>query len=326
MYSAAEFSVRQLKHLMREQEVEMDQNKKKRFLIKLKHQWPYYLMLLPAFIITVIFCYIPMYGVVIAFQDYNTALGFHSPWVGLDNFKFLFRQPTFVRTIWNTFYIAIFKIILGIIVPVTVALLLNEIRNQKMKRIFQTLIYLPYFLSWVILAGVMLDLLSVDGIVNQMLAVLGIGSIDFLGDVDVFPWTMILSDVWKSFGYGSIIYLAALTSIDPSLYEAAVVDGAGRWKQTKYITLPLLMPTVVLMTILALGGVLNAGFDQIYNLQSPIVYETGDVIDTYVYRMGIVNAQFSVGTAVGLFKSLVSGALILISYYLADRFAGYRVF
>lgn len=147
-----------------------------------------------------------------------------------------------------------------------------------------------------------------------------------LGNQDVFPWTMILSDIWKTFGFGTVIYLAALTSIDPGLYEAAIVDGAKRWKQTRYITIPMIMSTIVLMTILSLGNVLNAGFDQIYNLYSPIVYKTGDIIDTYVYRLGIQQAQYSVGTAVGMFKSVISAVMILLSYYLADRFAGYRVF
>lgn len=302
------------------------QSSKSTFFPRLKQGCPYYLMLVPAIVITIIFCYVPLYGIVIAFQKYNPALGFNSRWIGMDNFEFLFRQPTFMRTIWNTFYIAFFKIVLGIIVPASVALLLNEINRIGSKRLFQTLIYLPHFLSWVILAGIMQDLLAMDGLVNRALTTMGLKEINFLGSKQIIPWTIILSDTWKGFGFGTIIYLAAITSIDPGLYEAAVVDGAGRWKQTIYITIPLLMPTIVLMTILSLGNVMNAGFDQIYNLYSPIVYETADVIDTYVYRMGIESAQFSKGTAVGLFKSVVSGTLLLVSYYLADRFAGYRVF
>jgi len=186
---------------------------------------------------------------------------------------------------------------------------------------------MPNFLSWVILAGVMIDILATEGIVNNALvSFFGIAPINFLSDADVFPWTMIVSDIWKGFGFGTVVYLAALTGIDPGLYEAAVVDGAKRWKQTVHITLPLLMPTVVLMTILSLGNVLNAGFDQIYNLYSPIVFKSGDIIDTYVYRLGIEKAQYSMGTAVGMFKSVISGVLIILSYYLADRVAGYRVF
>ena len=161
---------------------------------------------------------------------------------------------------------------------------------------------------------------------NNLVVMMGGQPVSFLGDASIFPWTMIVSDIWKSFGFGTVIYLAALTSIDPGLYEAAIVDGAGRWMQTVYITIPMILPTVVLMTVLSLGNVLNAGFDQIYNLYSPMVYKTGDIIDTYVYRLGIQQAQYSVGTAVGMFKSVISGVLICMSYYLADRLAGYRVF
>lgn len=298
----------------------------KMFVSTLRKQWQYHVLLIPAVVLVFIFSYIPLYGLIIAFQKYNPAMGFKSPWVGMDNFEYLFRQPNFVRTIWNTFFIAVMKLIGGIIVPVTFALLLNEVRSTKVKRTYQTVVYMPNFLSWVIMAGVMIDILSVDGAVNSVLGMVGIGPINFLGDNSIFPWTMIVSDIWKTFGFGTVVYLAALTGIDPGLYEAAIVDGARRWKQTIYITLPMLMPTVVLMTILALGNVLNAGFDQIYNLYSPMVYKSGDIIDTYVYRLGIQQAQYSVGTAVGMFKSLVSGVLICISYYLADRLAGYRVF
>ncbi len=296
------------------------------FMTTLRRQWQYHVLLIPALVLVFIFSYVPLYGLIIAFQKYNPAMGFNSPWVGLDNFQRLFNQPNFVRTIWNTFYIAIMKITGGIIVPVVFSLLLNEVRKRSAKRVFQTIVYMPNFLSWVILAGVMIDLLSAEGIVNLTLGKFGIEAISFLGDNKVFPWTMILSDIWKSFGFGTVIYLATLTSIDPGLYEAAIMDGAKRWKQTLHITIPMLLPMVVLMTILSLGNVLNAGFDQIYNLYSPIVYQSGDIIDTYVYRLGIQKAQYSVGTAVGLFKSVISATMILFSYYLADRFAGYRVF
>ena len=301
-------------------------SKKKIDTTKLRNQAQYHLMLLPGVIITLIFCYIPLYGLIIAFEDYNPGLGFASPWVGLDNFKFLFNQPNFVRTIWNTLYIAVFKLLLGIIVPVTFAVLLNEMISNKVKRVYQTLIYIPNFMSWVILAGVMMDLLGSDGAINILLGKLGIEAISFLGNAKVFPWTMIISDVWKGFGYGTIVYLAALTGIDPGLYESATLDGATRWQKIRYITVPLLKPTIVLMLVLALGGVLNAGFDQVFNLYSPVVYSTGDIIDTYVYRLGIQQAQYSIGAAVGLFKSLVSCILVCVSYYMADKLAGYKIF
>jgi len=285
-----------------------------------------HIMLIPPIIFVFIFSYIPLYGLIIAFQRYNPALGFASPWVGMQNFERLFGQPSFIKLIWNTLFIAILKIIAGIIVPVTFSLLLNEIRNILTKRVFQTIIYIPNFLSWIIMAGVFMDILSPNGIVNSILTSLGGEAVNFLGDPNIFPFTIVVTDVWKTFGFGTVIYLAALTSIDPGLYEAAVMDGVGRWKQTIYITLPLIAPIIVLMSILSLGNILNAGFDQIFNMYSPIVYSTGDIIDTYVYRMGIENAQYSVATAVGMFKSVITGILISMSYVLADKVAGYRVF
>lgn len=293
---------------------------------KFKKQWQYHLMLLPGVILVFIFCYIPLYGLVIAFEKYNPALGFASPWVGLDNFRFIFSQPAFLRTIGNTFFIAIFKLAGGIIVPVTAALLLNELYSEKLKRTLQTLIYVPNFLSWVIMAGVLMDILSGDGVINQFLNMFGIKSVNFLGSSNVFPWTMIVSDIWKGFGFGTVVYLAALTGIDPSLYESAMLDGASRWQKMTKITIPLLKPTIILMLVLSLGSVLDAGFDQIFNLYAPIVYDRGDIIDTYVYRLGIQQAQYSVGAAVGMFKSAVSCVLVGISYVMADKLANYRIF
>jgi putative aldouronate transport system permease protein len=295
-------------------------------LKKLRQQRAYHLMLIPSIVLVFIFSYLPFYGMIIAFQEYNPGLGFKSPWNGLGNFEYVFRQPNFVRTIWNTLYMSCFKLIGGVVVPVVFALLLNEMRKVVMKRTFQTLVYIPNFLSWVIMAGIFVDILGADGIVNSFLGLLGVKPVSFLGNPSIFPWTMIVTDIWKGFGFGTVVYLAALTSIDPGLYEAALIDGAKRWKQTIYITLPLLAPTIILMTVLALGNILNAGFDQIYNLYSPVVYQTGDIIDTYVYRLGIQQAQYSVATAVGFFKSIVSSILVILSYILAYRVAGYRIF
>lgn len=293
---------------------------------KLKRQWQYHAMLIPGVVLVFIFSYIPLYGLVIAFQDYNPAMGFSSPWVGFDNFKYLFSQPAFIRTIWNTLFIAFFKLIGGVVVPVIAALLLNELVSEKLKRVFQTLVYIPNFLSWVIMAGVLMEILSQSGAINQLLGMIGVDPVNFLGDAKTFPWIIIVTDIWKGFGFGTVVYLAALSGIDPGLYESAMMDGAKRWKQTIHITIPLLMPTIILMLVLSLGNVLNAGFDQIFNLYSPVVYETGDIIDTYVYRLGIQQAQYSVGTAVGLFKSVVSCILVGVSYFLADKVAGYRIF
>lgn len=299
--------------------------KKKSNSLTVRNLWQYYAMLVPGVILTFIFSYIPLYGVIIAFEKYNVGLGFSSPWVGLENFRYLFSQPTFTRTIWNTLYISVWKLALGIVVPVTIAVLLNEMRSEKVKRFYQTLIYIPNFLSWIIMAGVLMDILSSTGAINLILAKFGAGPVNFLGDAKIFPWTMIVSDVWKGFGYGTIVYLAALTGIDPTFYESAMLDGATRWQQIRNITIPQLMPTIVLMTVLSLGSVLNAGFDQVYNLYSPAVWQTGDIIDTYVYRLGIQQAQYSVGAAVGLFKSLVSAVMVITSYRLADKLAGYRI-
>ncbi|TLS52493.1 sugar ABC transporter permease [Paenibacillus antri] len=288
---------------------------------------PLHLMMVPGIILLLIFSYGPMIGVIMAFQRYNVVKGFFgSDWVGLDNFEFILQIPDVRQVFWNTVFIAFMKIVAGLIVPVLLALLLNELRAKYVKRSIQTIIYLPYFLSWVLLAGILIDILSPsEGIVNQLLSWFGIEPIFFLGNEDVFPYMLVTTHVWKEAGFGTIIYLAALTGIDPTLYEAAIVDGANRWRQTWHVTLPGILPIVVLMTVLSLGGILNAGFDQVYNLYNPLVYSTGDIIDTMVYRMGLIENQYSLATAIGLFKSVISVVLIVVSYKLADKYAGYRV-
>ncbi len=293
-----------------------------------KTELPLHIMILPAAILVLIYSYGPMLGVYIAFQRFIPAKGmFGSHWVGLKNFIDLYHMPDFSHVIFNTVFMAFFKMLGGIVVPVFFALLLNEVKNAKFKRSFQTLIYLPNFLSWVIMAAILADILSPsDGIINRIIMGMGVKPVYFLGSSNWFPFTMIVSDIWKGFGFGTVVYLAALTGIDPELYEAAIVDGAGRWRQTLSITLPGLKGIIVLMAVLSLGNILNAGFDQIFNLYSPQVYSTGDILDTMVYRLGIEQAQFSIATAVGLFKSLVSLVFVVASYYMADKFANYRVF
>lgn len=289
---------------------------------------PLHLMLLPGVILTLVFSYIPIMGIIIAFQKFVPSKGiFHSKWIGLDNFRYMLDMPNFTSVLWNTIFIAILKIIAGLVIPIIFALLLNEVAGAFFKRTIQTTIYFPYFLSWVILGGILIDILSPSsGIVNQFLGWFGIKPIFFLGDDQWFPWTLVLKDTWKGFGYGTIVYLAALTGIDQSLYEAATVDGANRWKQMLHVTLPGMLPIITLMTVLSLGNVLNAGFEQVFNLYSPMVYSTGDIIDTFVYRLGLVEAQYGVATAVGLFKSVISLILIVISNKLANKYAGYRIF
>jgi len=289
---------------------------------------PLYIMLAPAVVLVLIYSYAPMVGIVMAFQRVLPGKGiFGSPWVGIENFIFVAKMPTILQVVWNTIRIAGLKAIFGVVVPVSVALMLNNVTSHLFKRTVQTIIYLPHFLSWIIMAGILVDILSPsEGIVNQMLGAVGIQPIFFLGDDKIFPWTMVFTDVWKSFGFGTIIYLAALTDIDPTLYEAAVVDGATRWQQTLHITLPGISGTIIMLSTLSLGNILNAGFDQIFNLYSPLVYSTGDIIDTLVFRTGIINNQYGIATAVGLLKSVVSLLLIGTAYKLAAMWADYRLF
>lgn len=296
------------------------------YLIK---QWPFHLMVLPSLVFLIIFAYLPMGGLVMAFQDYKPWLGLTgSEWVGLDQFRYLFEREDSLQVIWNTLIIAIFKMVLNLVAPFMFAILLNEIRKQLVKRFVQTLVYLPHFLSWVILGGILTDLLSTEGgLVNRLLTgVFGIQPIFFLGNGDWFRFTVILSDVWKEFGFGTVVFLAALANINPSLYEAAEVDGANRWKQTLHITVPSMIPIAIVVGTLALGNVLNAGFDQIFNLYNSLVYAKGDIIDTFVYRTAILNGEMGFGTAIGLFKSVISFVLVVISYRLAYKLANYRIF
>ena len=285
-------------------------------------------MLLPSLAILAVYSYWPMAGIVIAFEKYIPTKGlFGSPWVGWRNFEYLFNLPDTQRVFINTLMIASMKIVAGLIVPIVVALLLNEVRKTMFKRTFQTLVYLPHFLSWVILGGILIDLLSpTNGLVNQTLGLFGVQPIFFLGDNNWFRFVLVSSDVWKEFGFNTIVYLAALTGINPTLYEAASIDGANRLRQAWHVTLPGIMPIAILMVTLSIGNVLNAGFDQIFNLYSAPVYESGDIIDTLVYRLGILQAQYGLATAVGLLKSTVSLIMIACSYFLAYRFANYRIF
>ncbi|QTH43595.1 sugar ABC transporter permease [Cohnella sp. LGH] len=295
---------------------------------KTKRELPLHLMLVPGVLILLIYCYYPMVGFVIAFQKFIPINGlFGSDWIGLGNFRYVLQMPDIWQVLGNTVFIASMKILLGLAVPILVAVLLNELKHVLIKRGVQTLIYLPHFLSWVILGGVLVDILSPsEGIINQLLNAVGLDSIFFLGSNKWFPAVLIFSDVWKEFGFSTIVFLAAITGINPSLYEAAIVDGANYTRQAWHITLPGMVPVIVLMATLSLGNVLNAGFDQVFNLYSPSVYQSGDILDTLIYRIGLLDAQFGVATAIGLFKSFVSFVLITISYFLAYRLVNYRIF
>ena len=288
-----------------------------RYYVKYKYL---YLLLLPAIAWYIIFRYLPMYGALIAFQDYNPIRGVAgSPWVGFENFVKLFTGTSaFVRVLRNTVVISVLKLIFGFPAPVILALVLNEIRNKHYKSVAQTISYLPHFLSWVILAGVFRQFLSPsEGFVNSIITALGGESIYFIANVRWFIPILLLTGIWQGAGWGSIIYLAAISSIDPQLYEAAVMDGAKRFQQIRLITIPHMMNVLVIVLILNIGHMMDAGFDQIFNFYSPVVYEVADIIDTYVYRVGLVSMSYSFSTAAGLFKNVVGFALVLI----ADRLA-----
>lgn len=299
------------------------QKKKKNWL----KNWQLHLMMLPGLIFILVFKYMPLGGITIAFKEFLPGKGiWGSPWVGLENFEYMLALPDTKRVLWNTLFIAAAKILVNFPVPIVISILLNEVRGHRFKRTVQTIIYLPYFISWVILAGIIQDLFAKEGMVNQFFGLFGASPVFFLGDKYAFLGVLIGTDVWKNFGYNTVVYLAAITGIDETLYEAAKIDGANRFQQIWNVTLPGIAPIVTLMLILNLGNVLNAGFEQIFNLYNPLVYETADIIDTFVYRISLVEANYSLGTAVGLLKSVVSFILIVTSYKIANKYSDYTVF
>lgn len=290
-------------------------------------QFPYHLMLLPGVLVTLIYSYGPMFGLVMSFQDFDPILGFtKSPFVGLENFQYIFAMPDFFRVLKNTLFISILKLLLGILVPLIMALLINECRLKWFTKTVQTSVFMPYFLSWVILAGVISEIFYFSGPINKLIQAFGGEPILFLADNKWFPWILIFTDVWKGLGYNMVVYLAAITGVDPGMYEAAEIDGAGIFDKMIKITLPSIMPMVILLATLSVGSILSAGFDQVYLLYNPVVYESGDIIDTLVYRMGLINMQYSPAAAIGLFKSIVSFILVASSYWAAYKIADYRLF
>lgn len=300
---------------------------KKSALYPLKKTIHFHIMLLPGVLFLFVFSILPLFGTVIAFQDFIPAKGIlGSEWVGLENFKYMFQLDDSRRVIFNTVFISVMKIIFNLIIPVAVAILLSELRSRHLKRWTQTIIYFPHFMSWVILAGIVSDLLSADGMINQAVQFFGAKPVMFLGSNFWFPIVIVMSEVWKEFGFNSIVFFAAITTISPGLYEAASIDGAGRWRKIWSVTLPGMLPTIVLIATLNLGQILNAGFEQILNLYNPLVYTSGDIIDTYVYRTGLLESQYGLATAVGSLKSLIGFILIFISYKLAAKYANYRIF
>ena len=287
-----------------------------------KKELPLHLMLLPGVLMILVFNYTTMAGLIIAFQKFIPSKGLFGDqkWVGFDNFRYVFKLPGFSQALKNTIVIAFWKIVLGLLVPIVFALLLNEIRGRRFKKTVQTIVYLPYFLSWVVLGGIFIDMLSPStGIVNQIIKAFGGKEIFFLGDNRYFKGTLIATDIWKNFGYGAIVYLAAIAGINPELYEAASVDGAGRFKKMWHITLPGIRSTIVVLLIMNLGNILGSGFDRPFAFQNNMVMNVANVISTFVYTNGIKSLQFSLTTAVGLFQSVICVIFLLLANWISRR-------
>ena len=292
-------------------------------LVKIsRYKWVY-LLFLPLFTFAFVFNYMPMYGIQIAFKNFRPVDGiWGSSWIGLRYFIRMFQEPTFLRVFRNTLVISLLKI--GIVFPAGIlfALLLNEISTPNSKRVYQTISSLPHFMSWIVLAGIIRDVTAIDGPINFILESFNISPQVFLANTSVFVPILVISDVWHSMGWSSIIYLAAITGISNELYESAEMDGASRIKKIVSITLPSILPVILIMFILRLGQIMNAGFEQILNLYNPMVYGVADIIDTYVYRVGLMQMNFSYSTAIGLFKNIIGLSLVLTTNYLSRRIEG----
>lgn len=290
--------------------------------------WDFYVMLLPAVLLVFVFRYVPMYGIVIAFQDFNVIQGIlNSPWVGFEHFERLFRFQEFPRVVRNTLVISLMKLIFGFPAPILLALLLNELMFHRFKRVVQTITYIPHFISWVVVGGIFIDLLSPSsGIVNRMIAAMGFKPIFFMSDDVWFRWILVFSDIWKEAGWGAIIFLAALLGINDELYQAAKVDGASRLRQIWHISLPGIRSTIVVLLLLRIGHVFDAGFEQILVMYNATVYEVADIIDTYVFRVGLGQMQFGLTTAAGLFKSVIGCILLIAANSLARRMGEEGIF
>lgn len=290
---------------------------------------PLYVMLIPATAVLLVFAYLPLYGIVLAFQDFVPAKGLFGTqeWVGFRNFAYAFSLPDFWQVVRNTVVIAIAKLFLGQVCAVAMAIALTAIPFGRFRKAVQTTVYLPHFISWVVLAGILSDMLSPEGgVVNRLITMAGGEAVYFLGDTGTFPVVMIFTDIWKEVGFSSIVYFAALMSIDPTLYEAAQLDGAGFLARVRHVMLPGILPIIILMALLNMGNLFNAGFDQIFNMYSSQVYETGDVLDTLIYRLGLQQRQYGVSAAVGLVKSCISTVILGTTYFIAYRRLDYRIF
>ena len=298
------------------------------FKDKIKKSRQLYLIMLPAFLATLVFAYVPMYGVVLAFQKYNPKKSmFDQQFVGMRYFNKLFEQRDFYQILSNTLVIALLKIITLLVFALVLALLMNEMKTSRGKTWIQSMLTFPHFLSWIILGGLVKSVFSQYGVVNQILLLLGLENpIMFMQDDVWFRVVLILTNLWQEAGFSGMIYTAAISGVDPALYEAAKIDGANHLQQAYHVTLKSIMPFVALNVVLSMGNVLNAGFDQVFNLYNSVVLNSADIIDTYVYRVGLAGGQYSFGTAVGLFKSVISCIMIGLSYLIASRKLNYRVF
>nr|WP_142255419.1 ABC transporter permease subunit [Bacillus sinesaloumensis] len=283
-----------------------------------------YLLSLPGILFFLVFKYVPLLGIVIAFKDYNLFKGVtDSPWAGLKHFQRMFEHYEFVDILTNTLLIAFYDMIFAFPAPIILALLLNELRKVIFKRTLQTVIYMPHFLSWAVIAGIMIEILSPSGgLINRIIEMLGFESRYWLGEESYIRSILVGSGIWRDAGYGTIIYLAALAGINPSLYEAAEMDGANRWKQTLYITLPALLPTITILFLLQIGNFLDFGFERVYVFLNPLNSANADILDTYIYRVGLVEMQYSYTTAVGVFKSVVGLILIVVANQLSKKATG----
>lgn len=283
-----------------------------------------YFILFPALVMLVIFKYIPILGIVIAFQDFNIFDGvFKSPFVGLDHFERLFSNPDFYSVLSNTLIINFYKLLFWVPLPVIFALFLNEVRLLKLRSTFQTTMYLPHFLSWVIVGGIFVNILAVNGgLINELIELIGGKPIKFMYDTNWFRHVIVASSMWKEVGWGTIVYLAAISSVDPQLYEQAKIDGASKIRQIWHITIPSITSTIVLMTLISLGNILSNSFEQILVMYNPAVYEVADVIETYVFRTGIGQMEYSYTTAVGIFSGLVGFILVISANTLCRKFLG----
>ncbi|MGG1513874.1 ABC transporter permease subunit [Paenibacillus oryzisoli] len=285
-----------------------------------KRHWAIYLMAIPVIAYYLIFHYGPMYGLQIAFKEYSPAKGIlGSPWIGFKHFESFFNGIYFWRLIKNTILLNIYDLVFGFPAAIVLALLLNEIRQARFKRVVQSISYLPHFVSIVVVAGLMVDFLSRSGLVNQIIGIFGIEPIDFLKEAGWFRFLFVSSGIWQGIGWGSIVYLAAISTIDPTLYEAGRMDGANRWKQTLHITIPGIMPTIVILFILQMGNMLTVGSEKVLLLYNPLTYDTADVISTYVYRKGVLEASYGFTAAVGLFNSVISFILIVTANTVVKR-------